>query len=189
MTGSGGAGPIPQTCVAAEWSVSDGYADMGHFCGFAYVVGMDGATANPPCSDCFDGDTSLCISGQVPAFDDPVYPFFVLGWNVSQLRDSSGIPGGAAPSAESIAVEFSISGYTGPVRLMLRSDNNGPSYCVEGVVSGQAIPWEEFRTECWEGGQGFAFQGDALDAIELHLPSTAAPQTFTNFCLTGVTVE
>src|SRR5690606_30677470 len=108
QTGTGGTTGGPVTCSAASWTVSEGYADNGQMCGYAWTAPYAaGGEITPPCGTagpCFTG-TTLCASGSIPAEAMESYPGIMIGWNVSQ--DSAGGAAGAwTATGSGVTVNF-----------------------------------------------------------------------------------
>jgi len=198
---SGPGGTTSGTACTGEASTTS-YLDNGTLCGFTWTAmnkdgdNMDiaGQTIDPPCtmddgSDCFTGGT-ICATATVPAndADTNAYSGVMIGWNVSQ-GSSGGAVGTWTSSGTGITVNYTATGGTGEIRIILQS--GGTDYCAIATASGQSLPFSSFVKECWDGGVGTpAFSvGSPVKALLLQLNGTDAAQTVTNFCLNSVTMN
>jgi hypothetical protein len=108
----------------------------------------------------------------------------MIGWNVAQ-NPTGGTAFTWNATGTGITVDYTATGISGDVRVIIQS--GGKDYCAKVTTSGTSLPWNQFSVACWDGGGEAFAAGGAITAIALQANSTASLQTFTNFCLDGVT--
>ena len=185
-TSSGGAAATAVECKATAFGITGGYVDNGTICGYGWTA-TNGATetVDPPCGTagpCFMAD-DLCTSGTLPATDaaTETYTGIMIGINAKADAKTKS----TWSAAGSIAVSWTAGGLTGEARVMLQSA--GTDYCIANAVSGMSYPISSFKTACW-GTTGTALAaGAAIDSIVVQYNGTDVDETFTDFCITGVT--
>lgn len=186
-TSSGGAAATAVECTAAAFGIKGGYVDNGTICGFGWTATNGaGETIDPPCGSgaCFTAD-ELCTSGTLPATDatTETYTGVMIGINAQTSTD--GKTKGTWSAAGSIAVSWTAGGLAGEARVMLQVGTT--DYCIANAVSGMSYPISSFKTACW-GTTGTALAaGAAIDSIVVQYNGTDVDETFTDFCITGVT--
>jgi hypothetical protein len=163
-------------------------------------------------------DGAYCVSGVV----EPAVKWesvALLGFNLAQdaatadctykeVDPSSEGPPGVELTGSGIALNFAKRG--ADTSFTLRVQIQGPNGHKEGEVGsndrwcstiaevqGTAfIPWSDFNTQCWEGGEGSDYSGEPISAIVFSVPgggwpedmpdqeSSAEPVNF-DFCING----
>jgi len=164
-TGSGGAAPI------------FGYYESNSWHGFVGTLVAYG-DIDPPSFD----DTlapPYCVSGSL---DPNAGNAGIAGWtwNINQPSTCSGtdcVPTASTqvPTSEGLVLRLDNPGNS-PLRVQIDGPNGAqdPSqrWCAD--ISGQDgvlyIPWEEFNTECWEGGSGQAYAKSELARVNVLVP-------------------
>ncbi len=187
MTAAGGADAGGGTVTCAGTGISGGYVDNGTICGFAWTGAFgDSPTIDPPCGtgDCFMG-ADLCASGTLSATDEATENYTGVMIGVNAQTSADGATESTWSAAGSIAVEFTTGGLTGEARILLQS--GGSDYCVPAAVSGTAYPITDFATECWGSAGTPLAAGTPIDSVIVQVNGGAADETFTDFCVTGIT--
>jgi hypothetical protein len=179
-------------CTAASFTVTNGYADNGTFCGYARTAKHNYALTveivEPPCGTgeaCFEGP-GLCADITLEA-NDPlvsVYTGARIVWNIAQASGAA-TADTFVDGFTSVTPTFTAAGFTGEIRVILQSSSK--DYCVPNAKSGTAIPFSGFKKACWESDASAISVGTPIEAISLEVNGTDTPQAG-RLCLTGLTV-
>jgi len=136
--------------------VVDGYLTAGPWMGFGFTATDPGAAMITPdctngCTPPFTGNT-FCMHGTVTGRADYT-GFAMLGWNVNQGMDGGTMNTWPVPSTGTLTVTVSNPENTA-LRLQLQGTDphsGSDRWCVP-LVSGQAVSWGSFVTNCYTGG-------------------------------------
>ena len=141
---------------------------------------------------------SLCISGTIPGLttcptncsSTETVADYAEDWGamVGVYATPAGANGGTVgQSFSTIAVSY---GGTpgGTVRLVL-TDSTGTEYCKDGYTSGTTLTASSLVTNCWGASpENPLADFSSVAAVQLQIDASAAAETFTNFCVTGITL-
>jgi hypothetical protein len=172
-----------------------GYVTTLSWQGYAWTAtdGKSATTITPTDFSTLPAGRQLCASGTVPGTAD-YSAVAMLGFNLSQ---EAAMPGGTAPAPSTwtpldtnqiYGLTYNITNRAGtPLRIQIQgpAGNTDPNqrWCAD--VSGQSgsIFWHTFNTQCWEGGNGTAYNGiDALQSVMVLVPGDIASRSF-DFCI------
>jgi len=134
-------------------------------------------------------ETSLCMSGSIPALGTP--PDYTANWGV-QVGVNAMDPqtaGGLGQTFSSVTITVTGSPTTGLRAIVHRKgDPEATTYCA--AFAGAAIPFTTFNTECWPNGKGVAITAadvPNIDQVGIQVPSSTTAITVTDLCITGIT--
>lgn len=185
--GNGGGGQQPS-------SGSFTRDEMGRFMGgnvagygFAYISDENGVStdlAKPT-----DTATNICGQGSLPTSYEAVGG---IGVNVNQPAPEPGAAAAGPPQAyagtvSSITVEYTnVAGSTLRVQATTTS---GQNFCkaLPAGTSATVTP-ADLNSKCWDG-TGEAWDGTALESVQLIIPGDEAAAVSFNACLNGVSVQ
>jgi hypothetical protein len=193
-TGAGGNGGGGAPGSASQ-VVSDGYVASGPWMGYGFTATDPGAaTLTPDCSagSCappFAGST-FCMQGTVTGRPDYT-GFAMLGWNVNQPAAGDPPLTWPVPDTGGIAVMVTNNPATVALRVQLQGTDPHSSadrWCAP-LVSGQMIPWTDFKTNCWQGGtpQIALSAGTMIQQGSIIVPGLLTDLPF-DVCLTNIQI-
>jgi hypothetical protein len=182
----GGGGRSSQIAV-------DGYITATPWMGYGFTATDPGAATLTP--DCTNGceppfsGTTFCMQGTVTGRTD-YSGFAMLGWNVNQA------PGGdpvtwPVPATGGVTITVIDTPPTVALRAQLQGTDPHSSadrWCAP-LVSGQFIPWTDFKTNCWTGGspQNALTPGTPIQQAAVMVPGLLTDLPF-DVCLVNVEI-
>jgi hypothetical protein len=175
--------------------------------GYAYVaMGAEDPVTSPTCgtaaitaaTPCASGttwaaDTTLCITGSCPLNSPADYTKnwgFAIGINATD--PASGVLNQAHSS---VTFTFTVTPATTVLQgqVHLTGDAAGTNYCIDGVVSGTAIPLTSFAKNCYDKATAVplpAAKIPNIDKIALQVSSsTTAAIPVTTYCISDITFQ
>ena len=178
-----------------DYQVLDGgYWISGPVHGYAWTsaVPEGESTISPADFADLEAGEDLCASGVVAPQDD-YGGVGLLGMNVNQDEGEDTAIGTFVPSGDGIYVDI-----TNPGLSTVRVQIQGPAgetdpddrWCA-GVssVGGELIPWEDFNTECWVGGDGTQYNFEEITAIIMLVPGHNKNEVEYDLCVHDVRVD
>jgi hypothetical protein len=143
-------------------------------------------------------DFSLCISGNVMALPAMPTPADYsndwgcgIGVNLNQAMAT--MMGQMTPkmpyTLTGTGVTVTVSNLPSCTTARVVLDQNGatPAYCAP-LTSGVEIPWSAFNTACWDGS-GTSLSGPpSSQAIKVQFVTGMTACTFTDFCITDISL-
>ena len=194
----GTTGSTDVECSGSGWSVSNGYVDNGTWCGYAFTADWGTASVTP---DEFGSETGdeLCASGSIPAEDpvEEVYPGFMIGFAVKSDGDVDQTWSASGTSGVSFDIVVAgASAEAGAIRIMVKT-TDGPSdgysyWLPAGTGSGTiSADWSDLTDMPWDPGAGEAMSAsDEVEQVGVQIGGREdGPQTISNFCITGASVN
>ncbi len=191
-TVGGGAGGSTSPAVVCPGELC-AFGDSGY--AYAYSDSENSAPLVPGTSTAtLAGDGSLCISGNVMALpptpteaDYDSYWGCGIGINLDQ-PPGSGAPGDYQLTGTGVTVSVENLPPCTTARVILDQNGGSPTYCAP-LTPGVEIPWASFNTACWLPAQGTALSGPPdSQSIEIQFVTSLQECSFTNFCITAVTL-
>ncbi len=188
--GTGGAGTGGAASTDCEPGVDcGGYIDNGVWHGYAFTSSYGTGTITPAAFAVVD--FPRCASGKVPGIADGTNGA-MIGWSVNQAANPANAPKlGVAPAAGMKGITVKVSNPGGSELRIQIQDADGGKPGAEGaqhrwcaVIPGDGgfVPYEAFNTECWTGGDGTAYAGQAITQVMVQVPSKATDTNF-DFCI------
>ena len=143
------------------------------------------------------GDSSgLCMTGSIPAYTTCPTNCGATETGSDYSEDwgaEIGINAGTSPAATltgsftQLAVTFTGTP-GGTVRLQVEA--GGTAYCLSNYVSGTMTPASSLMATCYNTPPGAALASlSSVTKVELQITSAAAAETFSNFCMTGISFQ
>lgn len=173
----------------------------------------DPITKAAPCttSTIWSSDTSLCMSGSIPALPagTPTADDYNNNWGLQIGVNTSEPPaasGGTTLGQSFSTITLTVTGTPSTglrAELHRKGDGDGGTFCAN-MVSGSAIDLTSFRTQCWSPACPSSQATDAaindtntcymlrasdvanIDKVGVQVSSGAAAISVSNLCLTGV---
>jgi hypothetical protein len=187
-SGSGGsAGSVD--CGTEYATHAGGYVTApgtsGCWHGFAYTVSdaLGSSIAPTDFSTCTDG-CSLCAAGVIPS-STGYSGWAGLGVTINQA-DMDGAPTGTVtPTGSYLTVTFDNPGGS-ELRIQIQNDTTQWCAPLTGAGGSVKVPYANFNTECWTGGSGTPYSGQAITGVQLVVPGSELEDTVFEMCLTGV---
>jgi hypothetical protein len=193
--GAGGTMNIAVDAAPSRGSrvTQNGYVTAGSWAGYGFTATDPGAaTIVPDCSGAagcvppFVAD-DFCMSGRVTGRADYT-GFAMLGWNVNQPQTTGAVAGTwAVPDTGGITVTVLDTPPSVALRVQLQGTNPHVStdrWCAP-LVSGQMIPWTDFRTECWQTGGAALTPGTPIQQGSIIVPGLLTDLPF-DVCLIDI---
>ncbi len=162
-----------------------GYYESGTWRGHAFTS-ADGATISPANFDDLPPGEPFCVTGEVAASADAVGSA-LLGVRLNQARGEDTL-GTIRPGGVGIRVQLTNEQPNTPLWVQLEGTTPSQRWCAEIPATGGTISWGAFSTECWDGGQGVAYTGEAITTASVVVPGGRGARGF-NFCLTDLGEE
>lgn len=164
--GTADAGPIPGYFVSGAWH------------GYAWTKAEgEGTTISP--KDFADVVVPpACAKGVVPVTRDYSGLAYV-GFNLNQASAAGSPVQDYKPTGTSIAYDLTMKGAP-PPRLFLQAgqDGLGGTWCVDLKDLKGSVPLSSFSTQCWGGGTGQLYGGEALTAVAVAVVQGGAPVSY-----------
>jgi hypothetical protein len=189
----GDAGPSRASLVA-----SGGYITAGPWAGYGFTATDPGAAMITPncagaagCTPPFTG-SDFCMNGKVTGRPDYT-GFAMLGWNVNQqAMTGAAMNTWAVPATGGVTVTVDNNPSSVALRLQLQGTDPHSSadrWCAP-LVSGQAIAWSDFKTNCYTGGspQTPLAAGTMLQQAAVLVPGLLTDLPF-DVCLINIDIQ
>lgn len=190
--GGGGSSSSSPTAGADSVTFKGGQAQGDLFTGYGWVaMGPDDSLTSPTCDTgkeitgktdgaCKtttvwkdEGTPHLCMSGTIPTLPagTPSQADYDNNWGV-QIGVNAAEPNDAIGSkfAGYKTMTMTLSGTpTSGLRAMvhLKGDDNGKTYCFDGLKSGVAMKLLNFNTHCWPGGESDTVKLAEADLVNI----------------------
>ena len=192
--GSTGTQSNPVITNNGPWTVYDGgYVSSGPWHGYSWTATAGaGSSVNPQSFASAKAGSKLCASGAVAAMSD-YSGVGMLGINLAQdLGTGSASPavGTVRPGGAGLAYQLENSGGSA-LRIQIQAadgaTNPNARWCAAVSGNSGVISWNQFNTQCWEGGKGSAYDGNTPIAAALVLvPGGNTSTTSFNFCVNSL---
>lgn len=186
--------------------------DGWHGCVWTGMSGESAGTSISPQDFTLGAEGGYCVEGSVAATEGWL-DAALLGFNLNQdhetavcdyvpLDVTTEAPPGVTVTKQGLAVNFIKRGEdkTFTLRAQLWGPNGASDpdkrWCVDiaETQGKKLIPWNEFNTECWAGGDGVAYDGAPISAVTFLVPGNGWPEgtegttedTPFDFCIKGI---
>lgn len=172
--------------------LAGGYVISGSWHGYAWTVTEDdgtvevSSTVSPGDFETIEEGGRLCAGGTV-AQDEDYGGMAALGISLNQPQEGVTAEQGTwTPSGRGIAYELENNG-TSDLRIQIQGAAGYPdeAWCAT-VESGRraVLDWTDFNTQCWQGGDGQAYDGLVpLEVIMVLVPGNNGRETPFDFCI------
>jgi hypothetical protein len=186
----GGSGGVPPVIGEAG-----GYLVGGDWKGYVWTGVDEGmvASIDPP-----NFETILqppyCVSGVVPPTSD-FGAVAIWGWTVNQeakLMPTDPDPPKATVTPTKMGVMVNVS-TTSPAELRVQVQAPAPDETFWCTTLGETgvdtfIPWTDFNTECWQGGDGDTYAMQEIESIMITVPGggEGEPDVDFDFCVNSL---
>lgn len=192
--GSGGLGSGGLGSGGSTTTPGAGYVETGNWHGYAWTsTSGTGSTITPadfsgrPVGQPFP----LCASGTVGAMSD-YSGIAAIGINLNQGAGALDPEQPVTPTGDGITVAVRNPGGS-PLRLQIQgpqgATNADQRWCAVLDDTGGTVLWSEFNTECWEGGDGVAYDGEEITAALILVPGDNLTAVSFDFCLDSLVEE
>ncbi|MBN1652370.1 MAG: hypothetical protein JXA30_01195 [Deltaproteobacteria bacterium] len=186
---SGSSGTVATTGGSDAAPVSGGgYITSGSWKGFAWTAAPSGATITPEDLSSQAG-FPLCVSGTVEPDSVNYANLAILGWNINQDTGADPPTLEVTPSGSGISISVSNPGAS-ELRLQIQGPNGATDpndrWCAVISGNGGVIPYSDFNTECWVGGNGTAYSKQPIVAVMVLVPCLATSAVNYDFCINSL---
>lgn len=187
-SGSGGGGGNVPTEVG-------GYLVGGDWKGYVWTgVEEAGQSTITPANFEAQLQPPYCVTGSVPHTED-YSAVAIWGWTLNQPpkampTDPDTEHGEVTPTKQGVMVNVSTTS-TVELRVQIQA-KDGTFWCTTLGVTGEDyfIPWGDFNTECWQGGNGTDYAMQPLESIMITVPgpggTTVTPANDFAFCVNSM---
>jgi len=158
-----------------------------------------GSTISPTDFSSRPAGGDFCVSGSVGP-SDYYSGFAALGFNLADPpnEDCSNVtlpwdatsPNASLPQEAGVAVRYTRTAPNAGFRINLYGvgpEGDVVYWCAELPEAGGAtfIPYTEFSTQCWAGGTGYAYAGEAIASVVFVVAGGADDPVAYDFCIEG----